>query len=171
MGQRLGDVQSQGVSPPLWFPGLAPGCPSLPASCKATIRWEGSGARRGSSAAPNPWGCLPGMSGPLGSSAFLPLRLCSARLSAGDGRAAFPEAWLYRGGSTRAPGASALVKEEARVAAVPGGRSQDSCLLLPTKNFHPGEVGLQEPSLCCWEGLAEEAPSPSTGCQSLSLRL
>lgn len=75
--------------------------------------------------APNPWGCLPGRTGPLGSFAFLPLRLCRARLSAGDRRAAFPEAWLYRGESTLAPGASALAKE-ARVSAVPGGRSQVS---------------------------------------------
>lgn len=64
--------------------------------------------------APNPWGCLPGMSRPLGSSADLPLRLCSARLSAGDGRAVFPEARLSRGGSTVAQGASALAKEEVR---------------------------------------------------------
>lgn len=41
-------------------------------------------------------------------------------------RAAFPEAWHYGGGSTLAPGASALAKEAARVAAVPSGRSQVS---------------------------------------------
>lgn len=32
----------------------------------------------------DPWECLPGRTGPLGSFAFLPLRFCRAQLSAGD---------------------------------------------------------------------------------------
>lgn len=46
-----------------------------PSPCNATIKWEGSWA---SLPALNPWGSLPGRTGPLGSFSSLPLRLCRA---------------------------------------------------------------------------------------------
>lgn len=46
----------------------------------------------------NPWGCLPGSTRPLGSFAFMPLRLCRAQLSVEDRRTAFPEARPHCGG-------------------------------------------------------------------------
>lgn len=62
------------------------------------LRGREAGPCESSLPAPNPWGCLPGSTGPLGSFAFVPLRLCRAQLSVEDRRAAFPEAWHHRGG-------------------------------------------------------------------------
>ena len=50
------------------------------------------------------------------------LKLCRALAVSRKQEGRFPEAWHYCGGSTLAPGASTLAKEEASVAAVPGSR-------------------------------------------------
>lgn len=80
-----GDERSQrGVSPPLWFPGLAQGC-ALPSSPLATpLSSEGeAGPCENSLLALNPRECLPGRTAPLGIFAFLPVRLCRAQQETG----------------------------------------------------------------------------------------